>query len=189
MTTTTNLSRRKLLASMPAAAAVMAPIGASALCRLPAEGDTELLALGQELAPLVAEINAARAIDQADQDKFEVKMANLGLKDKSEYEDGDAWFDERVRLINENPEALHDEHDDDPDYHGGHRSWDDLHREIFALLDKALVFRATTIQGFAVQLLTITTAQDDLCFEGDGHGMPEFFCAACHFAGVPIPAA
>jgi hypothetical protein len=34
MTTDTNLSRSKLLATMPAAA--MAPIGASALCRLPA---------------------------------------------------------------------------------------------------------------------------------------------------------
>jgi hypothetical protein len=63
MKTDTALSRRKLLAhSLPAVAAVSLPVAANALCRLPTEGDTELLALGQELAPLVAEINAAKIL-------------------------------------------------------------------------------------------------------------------------------
>jgi hypothetical protein len=44
MTTDTNLSRRKLLASMPAAAAAMAPAAATALCRLPADSDDPIFA-------------------------------------------------------------------------------------------------------------------------------------------------
>ena len=44
-TNTTNLSRRKLLASMPAAAAALSPVAARALCRLPVDGDDPVFAL------------------------------------------------------------------------------------------------------------------------------------------------
>ena len=47
MTTNTNLSRRRLLARLPAAAAAM-PAAASALCRLPAEGDDPVFAAIEE---------------------------------------------------------------------------------------------------------------------------------------------
>jgi hypothetical protein len=142
MKTDTNLSRRKLLATMPAVAAAMAPVAATALSGLPTGGDAELLALGRKLEPLVAEINAARALDQAAQDKFEVKMASLGLKDESEYADHDAWFHERVRLIDENRERLHEVDDDDDD----HRPWDDLHDDLSDLLDEILAPRPTTMR-------------------------------------------
>src|SRR5882672_10742885 len=91
------LSRRSLLASMPAVAATMAPVAATALCRLPA--DAELLALGRKLEPLAAEMMAARAIDERHQEEFEAKLAELGLKKETEYEDHHAYLDERVRLI------------------------------------------------------------------------------------------
>jgi hypothetical protein len=45
MKTDTTLSRRRLLASMPAAAAAMAPAAASALCRLPASEDDPVFAI------------------------------------------------------------------------------------------------------------------------------------------------
>ncbi len=44
-TNTTNLSRRRLLASVPAAAAAMAPAAATALYRLPVEGDDPIFAV------------------------------------------------------------------------------------------------------------------------------------------------
>jgi hypothetical protein len=44
MTTSTNLSRRKLLATVPAAAAAIAPAAATALCRLSAEGEDPVFA-------------------------------------------------------------------------------------------------------------------------------------------------
>ncbi len=44
-TNTTNLSRRRLLASMPAAAVAAAPAAATALCRLPVEGDDPIFAV------------------------------------------------------------------------------------------------------------------------------------------------
>jgi hypothetical protein len=191
MNTDTSLSRRKLLASMPSAAAAMAPAAASAVCRLPTGADAELLALGRKLEPLVPEINAARALDQASQDKFEVKMASLGLKDESEYADHDAWFDERVRLINENPERLHELDDDDDD---DHRSWDDMLDDLTDLLDEILALRPTTIEGFAVQVLAIVTMHDDLCYEDSDneslpYGVTAFFCSMCRFVGVPLPEA
>src|SRR6266478_2663286 len=45
VTNTTNLSRRRLLASMPAAAAATAPVATTGLCRLPAETDDPIFTL------------------------------------------------------------------------------------------------------------------------------------------------
>jgi hypothetical protein len=45
MTNTTNLSRRRLLASMPAPTAVTTPVAATELCRLPAESDDPIFTL------------------------------------------------------------------------------------------------------------------------------------------------
>ena len=47
-------SRRRLLRSAPALAAVTMPVAATVLSGIPA-GDAELLALGRKLAPLAAE--------------------------------------------------------------------------------------------------------------------------------------
>jgi hypothetical protein len=52
MTNTPNVSRRRLLASMPAVAAAMAPVAATARCRLPAGDDAELIELGEQLEAL-----------------------------------------------------------------------------------------------------------------------------------------
>ena len=188
MTTTLTTRRRLLARSMSAMASVaaMAPVAASALCRLPAEGDAELLALGQELAPLVAEINVARALDRRDQEEFEAKLAALGLKSKEEYENEDAYDTHRWRLRDET--RLHEE---EPAERNRHRDWDDIHDEQFDLLEKILAIRATTREGFAVQVLAFVTAHDDLCYdeENETHsGMPAFFRRTCEFAGVPIPA-
>jgi hypothetical protein len=159
--TDTNLSRRRLLASMPAAAAVMAPAAAGALGGRPTGDDAELIALGRKLEPLVVEIKAARAIDRQHLNDFNARLAALGLKDESEYEDHDAWWAERVRLIHANEEALRDEANRPSD----HRDWDDLHDDLFALTDDILAIRPTTLEGFTIQVLAIITAHDDLCDE------------------------
>jgi hypothetical protein len=187
MTNATNLTRRKLLASLPAAAA-MAPAAATALCRLPSGDDAELLALGREMAPLVAEITAARAIDRVNDEDFKAKLVALGLKPEKEYEDIDAYRAERSRLCDEIFAS------DDYKSYPGHRDWEDLHDDLFELLDEVLAIRPTTIQGLAVQVLAIVTAYDDLCEEesDDGefpHGVTTFFRNVCEFTGVPIPAA
>jgi len=66
-------------------AAAIAPAAATALFRLPVEGDdAELLALGQKLHPLAADLNAIRAIDSARRDEFNRKLAVLGLKDEED---------------------------------------------------------------------------------------------------------
>jgi hypothetical protein len=194
--TNTTLSRRRLLASsMPAlaTAAAMAPVAATALCRLPAGADAELLALGRELAPLVAEVNAARAIDRKGQDAFEAKLAALGLKDEKEYADVDAYNEERWRLCDESRELQRALDVDDDD--GGHRSWEDLHNDLFALMDDILDIRPTTVQGLAVQVLAIVTAFDDICLddppenEALPYGVAAFLRNICSFVGVPLPEA
>jgi hypothetical protein len=60
-TNLSHLSRRRLLASMPAAAAAMAPAAASALCRLPAEGDDPVFAIIEHERELKAAYDAAYA--------------------------------------------------------------------------------------------------------------------------------
>jgi hypothetical protein len=184
--TTTSLSRRRLLASVLAAAAAGVPSVATALGGVPAEGDAELLALGRELAPLVTEINAARAIDRKDKEDFEAKLAALGLKDETEYANVDAYNEVRWRLCEESRE-LQRALDVDDDYR--HRSWDDLHDELFALQDEILAIRPTTIPGFAVQVVAIVTAYDDLCDEEEEmhSGLAAFFRNMCNFVGVPAP--
>jgi hypothetical protein len=82
------------------------PSVASALTGLPTGIDAELLALGQELTPLVAEINAARVIDRDRLRKFNAKLAALGLKEEGEYADASAYCKERWRLcevVNKEP--------------------------------------------------------------------------------------
>jgi hypothetical protein len=68
------LSRRRLLGAVPAVAATITPVTATALCRLP-RGDAVLMALGRKLEPLVAEITAAREIDKRHQENFNAKLA------------------------------------------------------------------------------------------------------------------
>lgn len=184
MTTDTNLSRRRLLAnSLPAAAAVaaMAPAAASALCRMPADDDAELLALGEQLKPLAAELEAARKIDRQRLADFDGRLAALGLKDESQYPDG-TYILERYRLA----QMLPDDDDVELDF-------DRMHDGVFALLDQILDIQPTTVEGFAVQVLAIVTAHDDLCDEDEDSGLPygvaSFFQNTCRFAGVPIPAA
>jgi hypothetical protein len=178
--------RRLLTSSLPAAAAAaMAPAAATALCRLPSGDDAELLALGQQLAPLVAEINAARAIDEVHQDKFEAKLAALGLKPEKEYEDDDAYRQERLRCC----EILRDEINAVTDENGGHRDWEEMHDDLTDFLDEILAIRPTTIQGLAVQVVAIVTMHDDLCDKEWDYGVAAFFHNVCEFAGVPIPAA
>jgi hypothetical protein len=192
-TNTTTLSRRRLLASsMPAlaTAAAMAPVAASALCRLPADADAELLALGRELAPLVAEINAAKALDRQHMDEFEAKLAALGLKDREDYENEDAYNSERWRLCDET--KLHEE---EPADHNRHRDWEDLHNDLFALMDDILDIQPTTIAGLAVSVLAIVTAFDDICLddppenEALPYGVAALFRNMCGFVGVPLPEA
>jgi hypothetical protein len=60
-TNTTNLSRGKLLASMPAAAAAV-PTVASALCRRPAEGDDPIFALIAEHREAMRAVSAANSL-------------------------------------------------------------------------------------------------------------------------------
>jgi hypothetical protein len=66
MKTNTTLSRGSLPAGVPAVAAMSAPTAAITLGGLPAGPDAELLELGRKLAPLVAEINAAKGVPQDD---------------------------------------------------------------------------------------------------------------------------
>jgi hypothetical protein len=66
MKSNTTLSRWRMLASVPAAAALAIPTATGALNGFPAGPDAELLELGRKLAPLVAEANAARAADRVD---------------------------------------------------------------------------------------------------------------------------
>jgi hypothetical protein len=62
MTNTTHLSRRKLLASMPAVAAAGVPGAAMALCRLPAEGDDQVFAAIERHRKAVAEYKSTEEI-------------------------------------------------------------------------------------------------------------------------------
>jgi hypothetical protein len=57
---------RSMPASIPAVAAAALPAAATALAGLPAGPDAELLELGRKLAPLVAEINAAKGVAKDD---------------------------------------------------------------------------------------------------------------------------
>jgi hypothetical protein len=66
MRSDTNLSRRSLLAGVPAVAAMAAPTTATALSGLPVSPDAELLELGRKLAPLVADIAAAKGVERDD---------------------------------------------------------------------------------------------------------------------------
>jgi hypothetical protein len=67
MKTETGLTtRRSLLATGTAAAAMAVPTTTTAMSGLPAGPDTELLELGRQLAPLVAKANAARGVPQDD---------------------------------------------------------------------------------------------------------------------------
>jgi hypothetical protein len=63
MKSDTNLSRRRLLASMPAAAA-MAPAAATALCRLPVEGDDPIFGLIAEHREAIRVLSAAYSVQR-----------------------------------------------------------------------------------------------------------------------------
>jgi hypothetical protein len=68
-----------------------------------------------------------------------------------------------------------------------------MHDELLAVLDEILDIQPTTLEGFAVQVLAIITAHDDLCEEDSDneplpYGVSAFFCNMCRFVGVPIPA-
>jgi hypothetical protein len=187
MKTDTVLSRRKLLAhSLPAIAAVSVPAAASGLAGLPM-GDAVLLALGEKLKPLAAELNAARAIDRQRLENFDAKLAALGLKPEEEYENQDAHFHERWRLIEEHDPRMREDNEVELDF-------DRMHDGVFALLDEILAIRPTTLEGFAVQVFAIVTCHDGLCYESEEnapvpYGVIEFFCRTCEFVGIPIPAA
>jgi hypothetical protein len=172
------ISRRRLLASVPALAVVPA-------AGLPGS-DTELLELGRKLKPLAAEITAAKAADRQHQDDFEAKLTAMGLKEETEYPDDDAYIGERLRLCNE----LFASDDRDRDDHNGHRDWDAIHAELFALLAEILVVEPATLAGFGVQVQAIVTAHDDLTDDGaeETRGVAAFFRNACRLTGVPIPA-
>jgi len=180
MKTDTTLSRRRLLASIPALAATTAPVAATALSGLPM-GDAALLVLGEKLKPLAAEIMAAKALDQTDQDEFEAQLAALGLKDESEYPDG-AYMGERCRLIDENSESLNY---DRPI--SGRREWDDLWGELSDLMDDILAITPTTVEGFAVQVLAIVTMHGGVLCSAGYYRLEDFLCRTCEFVGVPIP--
>jgi hypothetical protein len=62
----TTLSDQHAPADVPAAAALAAPTAANAISELPAGADAELLELGRQLAPLVAEANTAKSVPQDD---------------------------------------------------------------------------------------------------------------------------
>ena len=181
---TKTLSRRRLLASVPAVAATMAPVAARALTGLPM-GDVALLALGRKLEPLAAEIMAARVIDERHQEEFETKLASMGLKDETEYPN-DTYQEERRRLCDELFKS------EDYDRESGHREWDEIHDELFALLDDILDIQPTTLEGFTVLAAAIVTAHGDmLCHEEHeaGTGIAEFFRSMCGFLEIPIPPA
>jgi hypothetical protein len=180
----TTLSRRRLLASIPALAATTAPVAATALSGLPM-GDAALLVLGEKLKPLAAEIMAARAIDRQRMDEFNAKLAALGLKPEEEYQDEDAYNHERWRLCDENKALLHDREPAD------HREWDELHSELFAQLDDILDIQPTTLEGFTIQVLAIVAAHGELFCDEDADseiasGITAFFCNMCRFVGVQI---
>jgi hypothetical protein len=138
-------TRRNPLASVPTAAAMAVPTVASAAATMmpaiagTAEGvDAELLALGQKLAPLVAEINAAKGVEKDDQ------------------------------------------------------FWPDIFDEASAILDEALKYQSTTLEGFAVQTLALVTAYDDMFLEEPTLELPRlplvtFLRNACAFAGLSAP--
>jgi hypothetical protein len=186
MKTDTTLSRRRLLAGVPAVAAAGVPSVATALGGFATGGDAELIALGRELAPLVAEVNAARAIDRTGQSEFEARLAALGLKNEKDYDNADAYNQERWRLCRENKALLHEDRIE------RHRPWDDMLEELFALRDDILDIQPTTLEGFAVQVLVVVTAYDDLCDEdsdSEPPALPEFYRNMCGFVGVPLPEA
>jgi hypothetical protein len=88
MTTDTNLSRRKLLASMPAAAA-MAPIGATALCRLPAGDDPMIEAVARHRQAWQAHETAWEHMSKTEDEFGSEETARIFLYEYDETE-GDA---------------------------------------------------------------------------------------------------
>jgi hypothetical protein len=134
--------------------------------------------------PALATAAAMRAIDQRYMAEYEAKLAALGLKEEGEYADVSAYMTERQRL----GKLVHESDEDNVDL-----DFDGMHDKIFALLEEILDIQPATLQGFAVQVLAIVTAHDDLC-EEDGdlelpYGVAEFFRNMCGFVGVPLPEA
>jgi hypothetical protein len=177
----TTISRRELLASAPAVAVAGAPSVATALGAFVTGDDTELLELGRKLAPVVAELNAARAVDRDRLRYFEAKLIAFGLKEEAAYPNVNAYMDERHRL----GELVLKEEADEPDL-----DFDRMHTELFALLDEILAVQPTTLKGFAVQVLAIVTAHDELLDDPEEvqpYGLVTFLQNTCRFAGVPLP--
>lgn len=175
--TTTTLSRRRLLASVPAVAATMAPAAAKSLTGLPASPDAELLELGRKLAPLAAELNAARALDRQRVADHDAKLKAMGLKDESDYPDSGAYMDERFRLC----DLLRADEDED----GIPLDFDRMHDGVLALLDEIQQYVPTTLEGFKVLIFAMMTCHDDLC-DAEQHlcgGEAEFWQICCEFAG------
>lgn len=172
--TMTMTTRRAILAGMPAVAVAGVHTNAFACA------DTELLAIGRELEPLLAEYWAARRLDAAESAEIKRRIeARIGRDDDSQ-----EYLDARHRVWAEVWAEMYgpDSPDIDDDGYHGHRGWSAINGELWALTERALALRATTREGFAVQVLAWTV---DYCEIVEEH--PAFFTAVCAYAGVPMP--
>jgi hypothetical protein len=187
---TTNTTRRGILAAVPAIAVAMAPVAATALSGLPASvaADAELLALGRQLAPLVIEDHEARAIDAAHHVEFERRCeALIGPKNDSE-----EYFAARGRIVEEMRDKWPDFAeglDLDDDGYNGHRGWSAIHGDLHPLCDRILEQTATTREGLAVQVTAFLAGYSEIVDDSmeDYPPVMAFLASLCGFAGVPFP--
>jgi hypothetical protein len=161
-------TRRALLAGLPAVAVAGIPAAA-------ALADAELLAIGRELEPVVAERREALRLDAVERAAFNRRCeAAIGPKN-----DSDEYITaKRAFIISERDGGP----DVDDDGYNGHRGWSAINGDLDKITSRALALKATTREGFAVQVLAWTV---DYCEVVEEY--PEFFGAVCGYAGVPMP--
>jgi hypothetical protein len=104
MTNTTLTTRRRLLASMPAAAAAMAPAGAGALCGLPAVGDDPIFAvIAEHREAMRGESAAYRAQSHAEETiPLELRSWSYMAGDEGPPEgctDPPEWIESEMRVV------------------------------------------------------------------------------------------
>lgn len=174
-------TRRAILAGCAAIPALTVPAMAD-----PA-ADAELIALGRQLDPIIAEWQTQYAIDIAERAVFEAKVeqaTGIDLQNARRMDDGDLDDPTNYWAIRGELAKSDDNTPDDQS------PWDDIHGRMFPLIEAILALTPKTLAGLIVQARAITLSEVPLWtdeYRADDRPR-QFFEAVCAFVGV-VPVA